>query len=171
MNNAWAALMAHAEAYKAKPISVAHAFCADANRFQQMSVQWGELLFDYSKQKVTPKTMELLFALAESAQLSDKIEALFSGERLNGSEGRSVLHTALRDSTSDPLWVDGQNIKPEVIAAQEKMQNFVTAFHTKQKKGVTGHPATALDTQFRGRLKSGFSLFYLGVTAPHRFRN
>ena len=140
MNNAWAALMAHADAYKAKPISVAQSFCADANRFQQFSVQWGDLLFDYSKQKITPKTVELLLALAASARLSDKIEALFSGERLNISEGRSVLHTALRDSTSDPLWVDGHDLKADIAATQEKMERFVTAFRAQEKKGATGLP-------------------------------
>jgi glucose-6-phosphate isomerase len=140
MNNAWTALMAHADAYKAKPLSVAQLFSENTNRFNRFSVQLGDLLFDYSKQKVTAETMRLLLDLAKTAQLKDKIEALFTGERLNVSEARSVLHTALRDSTIDPLWVEGQNIKSEIRAAQDKMENFVTAFQRKQKKGVTGLP-------------------------------
>jgi glucose-6-phosphate isomerase len=77
--------MAHAADYKAKSMSAAQSFSENANRFNQFSVQLGDLLFDYSKQKITAKTMTLLLELAKAAQLSDKIEALFTGDRLNAS--------------------------------------------------------------------------------------
>jgi glucose-6-phosphate isomerase len=132
--------MAHAADYKAKSMSAAQSFSENANRFNQFSVQLGDLLFDYSKQKITAKTMTLLLELAKAAQLSDKIEALFTGDRLNASEQRSVLHTALRDSTDDPLWVDGQNLKVDIMATQKKMDHFVRAFRAQKKIGATGLP-------------------------------
>ncbi|MEY3182881.1 MAG: hypothetical protein RLZ35_866 [Pseudomonadota bacterium] len=140
MNKAWKTLMAHANDCRTRPISIAEAFNTDIHRFERFSVQWDDLLFDYSKQQITTETLKLLLDVAEAAQLSEKISQLFSGVRLNESEQRAVLHTALRDSTKAPLWVEGENLKEEIGLIQKKMHAFVEAFQAHKKLGVTGAP-------------------------------
>lgn len=111
-------------------------------RFSQFSLQAGGILFDYSKQKVTRDTLELLCRLAESTHLKKHIEALFLGEVVNTSEQRPALHTALRDPTSTALIVDGYDIKLEIRKVLEHLENFAERVRQGQYRGSTGSKIT-----------------------------
>ena len=110
-----------------------------ANR-QQFNVSACNIHLDYSNQHVTPHTLELLFSLADSCHLQDKIVALFRGDKINASENRPALHTALRAESDVPILVNRQNIIPEVTAARKKMQDIVEKIRNKQWLGFSGKP-------------------------------
>ena len=117
-------------------------FRKNPNRFSQFSLQSGEILLDYSKQKLTHDTLDKLCRLAEESNLNEYIKQLFSGGIVNHSEQRPALHIALRDPTSSPLIVNGINIKPEVQAALARMMQFVDSVRSKKHVGQTGKPIT-----------------------------
>lgn len=102
----------------------------------------GELLLDYSKNRVTQETMEKLFALAEAVDLQNWIDRMFSGEAINHTEGRAVLHTALRNRANTPVMVDGKDVMPEVNAVLEKMAGFCAKVHNGAWLGYTGKQMT-----------------------------
>lgn len=115
-------------------------FAADPQRFDRFSLRLGDLLFDYSKNRITEKTLELLLELARQAGLAAKIEAMFRGERINVTEGRAVLHVALRNRSNRPILLDGENVMPEVNRVLDQMRTFVEAVRSGQWKGCTGRP-------------------------------
>ena len=117
-------------------------FSDDKQRFDKMSLKSCGLLFDYSKNRLDDKALALLFKLAEETQLADKISAMFAGDAINTTENRSVLHTALRSSTSKKISVDGNNIMLEVQATLDKMRDFVESVHSGAWKGYTGKTIT-----------------------------
>ncbi|MBK6693718.1 MAG: glucose-6-phosphate isomerase [Myxococcales bacterium] len=112
-------------------------FAKDAARFETFSLRVGELLIDYSKNRVTAETMALLVALAEASGVASVRDAMFAGEKINGTEGRAVLHVALRNETR-PMLVDGRDVMPEVRAAREKMKSFATRIGDGTWRGHTG---------------------------------
>ena len=109
-SKAWIALQDHYELTKND--SLRDAFKKDINRFSKFSIQLNEILFDYSKNRITEQTKALLIDLANQAGLDNKIKALFSGEKINTTEHRAVLHTALRNRSNQSIYVDGQDVMP-----------------------------------------------------------
>lgn len=115
-------------------------FSEDPSRFSRFSLSQGEIFFDYSKNRLTAETINLLCKLAEATDLHDKIEALFSGQSVNFSENKPALHTALRDASGSNITVNGQNIRADIDAALEKMAQFVNAVRDESWLGSTGKP-------------------------------
>src|SRR5262249_14723632 len=102
----------------------------------------GEVFVDYSKNRVTPETMRLLVALAEQQGVAEWRDRMFSGQKINGTEGRAVLHTALRNRSNRPVLVDGKDVMPEVNAVLAKMRRFTDAVRSGAWKGWTGKRIT-----------------------------
>ena len=117
-------------------------FAEDAKRFEKFSVQLGDILLDFSKNRVNDETLALLVQLAKECQLGEAIQAMFSGEKINKTEGRQVLHTALRSQSSSPVIVDGEDVMPKVKAVQAHMQEFTNSILSGEWKGYTGKEIT-----------------------------
>jgi glucose-6-phosphate isomerase len=117
-------------------------FANDPHRFERFSLTLGDLLFDYSKHRITDETLTLLIDLARQANLAVAIEAMFSGTKINITENRAVLHVALRNRSNRPILVDGQDVMPEVNRVLEKMRSFSDAIRSGQWLGYTGKPIT-----------------------------
>lgn len=113
-------------------------FAADADRFQKFSVRFEDIVFDYSKNLINDKTLHLLQQLATECKLTEAIHAMFAGLRINETENRAVLHTALRNFTDTPILVDGKDVMPLVKKVQEQMKAFCTKLHDGSWKGYTG---------------------------------
>ena len=113
-------------------------FADDPKRFERFSVSLGSILFDYSKHRVTEETMALLCALAEQAELKSALAAMFAGEKINVTEGRAVLHVALRNPSDKSMHVDGNDVMPDVKRVLSKMRRFVDALHGGAWRGATG---------------------------------
>ena len=113
-------------------------FKQDADRFKKFSLQFGDIVFDYSKNIITPKTLQLLLQLAEDCNLKEAIKAIFNGEKINETEGRSVLHTALRNFSGNPVLADGKDVMPEVHTVLNQMKVFSALVHSGEWKGFTG---------------------------------
>jgi glucose-6-phosphate isomerase len=106
-----------------------------SNKF---STSFDDILFDYSKNIINNKTLQLLFQLAEECQVKDGIEAMFTGEKINETEKRSVLHVALRNFSGRPYNVDGENVMPDVEKVRDHMKAFTQKIHSGDWKGYTG---------------------------------
>ncbi|WP_299288496.1 glucose-6-phosphate isomerase [uncultured Mucilaginibacter sp.] len=117
-------------------------FAQDPERFKKFSITFEDILFDFSKNRVDEKTLALLIQLAKECQLKEAIEAMFTGEKINETEGRAVLHTALRNVTNKPLTVDGENITEEVNAVLKQMEPFSNAVISGEWKGYKGDEIT-----------------------------
>ncbi len=117
-------------------------FREDSDRFQRFSVTFEDLLLDYSKNRITPDTMQLLAALATEAKLERAIEEMFSGAKINITEQRPALHTALRNRANRPVYVDGDDIMPEINAVLERMRSFSNAVRQGQRRGYTNKAIT-----------------------------
>lgn len=117
-------------------------FAADPDRFEEFSVSLGSLLLDYSKNRINGETMKLLIALAKEAGLEKVRDAMFCGEKINTTENRAVLHTALRNRSDRPVYVDGKDVMPQIKAVLEKMKTFSNAVRDGQWKGATGKAMT-----------------------------
>ncbi len=115
-------------------------FAADHDRFKKFSLTFDDILFDYSKNIINNKSLQLLFQLAEECRLRDGIQAMFDGEKINETENRSVLHVALRNFSERPYNSDGQNVMPEVEKVRQHMKAFTTKVHSGEWKGFTGKP-------------------------------
>jgi len=135
---AWQALSAHQR--ETAGLHMRDLFAEDPNRFDRFSLRIGEILFDYSKNRITERTMGLLLDLARQSELGQRIEAMFIGDKINTTEGRAVLHTALRNRSNSPVFVDGQNMMPEVHGVLEKMRSFSNAVRSGEWRGYTGKP-------------------------------
>jgi glucose-6-phosphate isomerase len=125
-----------------KFVSMREQFALDSDRAQNFLVKSGDLLLDYSKNRITKETMEKLVALAESVNMNDWIERMFSGEAINNTEGRAVLHTALRNRSNVPVMVDGKDVMPAVNAVLAQMKNFCEQVHNGKWLGYTGKRIT-----------------------------
>jgi glucose-6-phosphate isomerase len=137
---AWQALAQHQR--EMADVQMRDLFARDSRRFDRFSLQMGSILFDYSKNRVNEKTMALLFDLARQARLADWIEAMFSGQKINVTENRAVLHTALRNRSNNPVYVDGQDVMPEVNRVLGKMRSFSEEVRSGEWKGYTGEAIT-----------------------------
>ncbi|ORU91651.1 MAG: glucose-6-phosphate isomerase [Cycloclasticus sp. symbiont of Bathymodiolus heckerae] len=135
---AWAALQAHAESLRDTHLK--DLFQLDGNRFDELSVSTGRFLLDFSKQRVTGKTLSQLICLAEQQELRLWIEKLFTGEKVNDSEQRPALHTALRSPHDDPLQVNTQNVTEDVHCSLAKMERLVEQVQYGQWRGFDGSP-------------------------------
>ena len=113
-------------------------FAGDADRFNKFSLKIGDILFDYSKNIVTEETMRRLSDLATSCGLRAAIDAMFNGEAINATEGRAVLHTALRNRSGRPVLTDGVDVMPAVSRVLGQMRDCCQRVHTGEWKGYTG---------------------------------
>jgi glucose-6-phosphate isomerase len=134
--SAWKALTAH---YKAlSKLHLRQLFADDPKRGQRMAVEAVGLYLDYSKNRVTDETLKLFLQLAAESGLRARIDAMFSGEKINITEKRAVLHVALRAPKDKPIFVDGKNIVPEVHAVLDRMTDFSNRVRNGEWKGYTG---------------------------------
>lgn len=133
---AWQKLQAHYA--QMKSVHMRQLFAEDAQRTLQFHVQWQDFLLDYSKNIASQETFNLLKELAIEVGLKDAIGLYFGGALINQTENRAVLHTALRSKQTEPILVDGKNIRPEIAAVQAKMRVFAQSIITGEHKGYTG---------------------------------
>jgi glucose-6-phosphate isomerase len=117
-------------------------FAADPARFERFSLQVGELLLDYSKNRITDETMALLARLAGEADVAGWRERMFNGEKINHTENRAVLHVALRNRSNRPVTVDGEDVMPKVNAVIERMGAFAEKVRSGEWRGYTGERIT-----------------------------
>ncbi|MDD5321277.1 MAG: glucose-6-phosphate isomerase [Methylococcales bacterium] len=136
----WTALQSHYLQTKNK--SLRDAFKEDPDRFNKFSIYFNDILFDYSKNRITEQTLPLLIELAKYAGLETKINAMFTGEKINTTEHRAVLHTALRNRSNKPVYVDGQDVMPEINQVLEKMRSFCASVRSGEWKGYSGKAIT-----------------------------
>ncbi len=122
--------------------SLKELFAEDPDRFQKFSTQLEDILFDFSKNRITDETLALLVQLANECQLQEAITAMFAGEKINATEGRQALHTALRNQSNEPVIVDGEDIMPKVKAVLEHMKDFTNRILSGDWKGFTGQAIT-----------------------------
>lgn len=134
--NAWQQLQDHFN--EMRNAKMTDLFAADHSRFDEFSVQFRDLLFDYSKNRIDRQTMKLLLNLAKECGLEQAKEAMFTGEKINETENRAVLHYALRQSADTRLSVDGEDIMQEVNAGREAMLRFCDAIHSGSHAGYSG---------------------------------
>jgi glucose-6-phosphate isomerase len=139
-SKAWTALQSHY--HQTKNESLRDAFNKDPARFDKFSVYFNDILFDYSKNRITDQTLPLLIDLAKHAGLDTKIKAMFSGEKINTTEHRAVLHTALRNRSNKPVYVDGQDVMPEINQVLDKMRAFCDSVRSGEWKGYSGKAIT-----------------------------
>jgi glucose-6-phosphate isomerase len=139
-SKAWVALQEHYQ--EIQNHSLREAFAQEPNRFKQFSLHLNDILFDYSKNRITNQTLPLLINLARQADLQPKIQAMFSGVEINTTEHRSVLHTALRNRSNRPIFVDGQDVMPDINAVLAKMRSFCHRVRSGEWKGYTGKSIT-----------------------------
>ncbi|WP_059021673.1 glucose-6-phosphate isomerase [Vibrio coralliirubri] len=138
---AWKALTAHFES--AQDMDMKELFAQDAKRFESFSTRFGsDILVDYSKNLIDAETMQHLFALANETEVKSAIEAMFGGDAINKTEGRSVLHTALRNRSDNPVMVEGKDVMPAVNAVLAKMELFTHRIVSGEWKGYTGKEIT-----------------------------
>jgi glucose-6-phosphate isomerase len=119
-------------------------FAADPQRAEHFTQVACGIELDFSKNLVTNEVMQALHALASECQVTEKSQAMFAGEIINHTEKRAVLHTALRNFSGKPVLVDGEDVMPEVLACQKKIQDFVASVHSGERKGYTGKPLTQI---------------------------
>ncbi len=134
----WQALAAHHR--QAAALSMRELFAADPGRFAKFSLRLGDMLLDYSKNRVTEETMRLLLDLARAADVEGWRERMFKGEAINFTEGRAVLHVALRAPADQTFLVDGENVMPKVAAVRARMRAFTEAVRNGDWKGAGGRP-------------------------------
>lgn len=135
-SSAWQALQAHCKTMAR--VHMRDLFAQEPNRFERFSLRVGDILLDYSKNRITTKTLSLLLDLARQAELPDWIDRMFQGERINNTEGRAALHVALRNRANRPIEVDGQDVMPAVNAVLSRMRDFSEAVRSGTWTGHTG---------------------------------
>lgn len=138
---AWQALQKHFD--EMKDVTIADLFAKDGDRFSKFSATFDDqMLVDYSKNRITEETLAKLQDLAKECDLAGAIKSMFSGEKINRTENRAVLHVALRNRSNTPILVDGKDVMPEVNAVLEKMKTFSQAIISGEWKGYTGKAIT-----------------------------
>lgn len=137
---AYQALVKHYE--QVKQVHLRELFKTEPDRFKRFSIQFEDILLDYSKNRITSETMKLLLDLARQAHLEQWRDRMFHGEKINCTENRAVLHVALRNRSNTPILVDGQDVMPEVNKVLESMKRFCNAVHRGQHTGYTGKKIT-----------------------------
>lgn len=137
---AWQKLREHF--YEMQTNSIKEMFANDSQRAEKFHIEWEDFLVDFSKNNINQKTLDLLFELASELELKQAIEAYFSGENINQTEDRAVLHTALRANETDEVFVDGKNVMPEVYQVKEKIKEFSYEVISGTKKGYSNKAFT-----------------------------
>ncbi|EPU0823903.1 glucose-6-phosphate isomerase [Escherichia coli] len=138
---AWQALQKHFD--EMKDVTITDLFAKDGDRFSKFSATFDDqMLVDYSKNRITEETLAKLQDLAKECDLAGAIKSMFSGEKINRTENRAVLHVALRNRSNTPILVDGKDVMPEVNAVLEKMKTFSEAIISGEWKGYTGKAIT-----------------------------
>ncbi|NIG56088.1 glucose-6-phosphate isomerase [Chitinophaga sp. Cy-1792] len=132
----WQQLQKHAE--EMKKVQMRTLFAVDKERFNLFSLQLEDILFDYSKNLITEETRSMLLSLAEECGVKDAIKAMFNAEKINATENRAVLHTALRNFSGKPVMLDGRDVMPDVEAVLNKMDHICRQVHSGEWKGYTG---------------------------------
>ncbi|MGH8208134.1 MAG: glucose-6-phosphate isomerase, partial [Steroidobacteraceae bacterium] len=133
---AWVALQAHHETIAS--VHLRKLFADDPQRGERLTLQAAGIYLDYSKNRITDTTLELLVQLAEQSGLRERIDAMFRGERINVTENRAVLHVALRAPQSASIVVDGENVVPQVHAVLDRMSDFTSRLRSGEWQGHTG---------------------------------
>ncbi len=136
----WKALAAHRQTMRG--VHVRDLFTSDPGRAERMSIEVGDLYVDYSKNRIKDETMKLLFDLARHAHVPEWRDRMFSGDKINGTEGRSVLHVALRNRSDRKIVVDGKDVMDDVHHVLAKMRKFTQAVQNGDWKGHTGKAIT-----------------------------
>lgn len=139
---AWNALSEHYQTIK--DVHMRTLFSEDPDRFKTFSRRVEGIVCDFSKNRIRPDTFALLLQLAEQAGVKTMTEAMFTGEKINTTEDRAVLHVALRNRSNTPIMVDGQDVMPEVNAELDKMRMFVDAVRSGTWRGFSGKPIKAV---------------------------
>ena len=137
---AWKALQSHYQ--DIADTHMRELFEQDAERFNNFTLRFKDILLDYSKNRITAETMQLLFALAQDVGLRDAIDRMYAGEKINNTEDRSVLHVALRNRSNRPIAVDGEDVMPKINAVLSRMRTFTEQVRSGEWKGSTGKPIT-----------------------------
>ena len=138
----WQALNQHKK--DIEPISLREMFKSDAARFDQFHIQFNDLLLDYSKHLISKETINLLVKLAKEADIEGWRDRMFKGEKINSTEHRAVLHTALRNQNETPIMSDGEDVMPKVKNVLKKMRRFSEDVRSGQWKGFTGKAITSV---------------------------
>ena len=136
----WSALVSHRQ--EIEKLHMRQLFQNDAHRFERLSVRWGGLMLDYSKNRITSRSMELLLDLARSVELEKKRDEMFAGEAINSTEHRAVLHTALRRPSGYSLEVDGLDLSSEIADVLAQMKDCCERVISGTWKGYTGKRMT-----------------------------
>ncbi|MGD9108964.1 MAG: glucose-6-phosphate isomerase [Gammaproteobacteria bacterium] len=139
-SEAWKNLREHCDVLE--EIHIRDLFAQEGNRFHQFSLQGPEIFLDFSKNRVLPETMNSLIKLAETVNLNNKIEAMFTGQAINFTEHRAVLHTALRNRSNTPIMVNNEDIMPKINGVLNKMRQFTEQVHSGKWRGNTGKKIT-----------------------------
>ncbi len=134
--SAWKALIAHHT--EMEKVQMKDLFKKDSKRFEKMSIEFNDILFDYSKNIITDGTFEKLLQLAEDCKLKTAMEALFAGEKINETENRAVMHTALRSFSDKSVTIDDEDIMSEIRETRQKMKAFCEKIHSGEWKGYSG---------------------------------
>ncbi len=135
---AWKALLEHHQ--EIKPVHMRDLFDQDPERFEKFSARSSGMLLDYSKNRITEKTMELLFDLSRSCGVEQARDRMFAGDHINKTEDRAVFHVALRNRSERPMKVDGKDVMPDVNAVLEKMRHFCEDVRKGHWRGSSGKP-------------------------------
>ncbi len=133
---AWKALSAHYA--EMKDAHMKDLFAENSNRFEKMHIEFNDILFDYSKNIITDETLTKLLKLTDDCEVKTAMDAMFDGEKINETEGRAVMHTALRSFSDKPIMAEGEDIMPEIRETRQKMKSFCHKIHSGEWKGYSG---------------------------------
>jgi glucose-6-phosphate isomerase len=136
----WQALIEHRQIFET--LQLRALFAEDPARFERFSITYDDLLFDYSKHRITDETLELFERLVAGAGVPAFVDRMFSGSKINLTENRAVLHVALRNRSNRPMLVDGRDVMPDVNAVLARMRQLATRVQRGEWKGATGKPIT-----------------------------
>ncbi|HAJ70737.1 MAG TPA: glucose-6-phosphate isomerase, partial [Methylophilaceae bacterium] len=136
----WQTLCQHQK--QLEPMHMRDMFKENPKRFEQFSLILDDLLLDYSKHRLTKETLDLLFQIAREAKIENWRDRMFSGEKINITEDRAVLHTALRNRSNTPVYVNGKDVMPDVNAVLTQMREFTTKVRDGSWTGYTDKPIT-----------------------------
>lgn len=132
----WGALKSHFE--QVQFVELKNLFLENKSRFDDFSINWNDFLIDYSKNRITNETLELLNNLAIETGVSGKIKEMFSGVKINTTENRAVLHSALRNRSNTPVYFEGEDVMPSINAVLDRMRVFTQKVHSGDWRGFTG---------------------------------
>ncbi|MGB1210794.1 MAG: glucose-6-phosphate isomerase [Lacinutrix venerupis] len=138
--DAWKALQNHFE--KVKEIEIKDLFSKNKDRANNFTINWEDFYVDFSKNRITEETFKLLLDLVDQVKLKEAIASYYSGDNINKTENRAVLHTALRGKETDTVLVDGKNVMPEIFKVKTKIEAFTNEIVNGNKKGYTNKPFT-----------------------------